>query len=66
MGHARPDVHLRINSGGDGPLYIVEGVVAQHLVIAHMHANGRQACETAEQRRGGRIRRIVSSEIGVN
>jgi hypothetical protein len=64
--HTLPDIHSSVDTRGDGTLDIAQRIVSEHLVISDMHANRGQDSEAAEQRRGMRVRRIVSTEIRFN
>ena len=64
MRHALPDIERGIDVGCDGTLDVLSCVVQQHLVVADMDADRRQASELAIQ--GGRrgVRGYAMAQVG--
>jgi hypothetical protein len=64
MEHHRPDAQLHQHAGGARLLRQAQRIVAQHLVLADMNHQRRQAVQVTEQRRSQRLRRVGAGQVG--
>lgn len=66
VGHSCPHIHVGIDPRSDRSIHVPWRVIQQHLVMAHMDTDGRQAGLAAEKRRGERMSRISCPKIGAD
>jgi len=64
--HALPNIEANVDSRRNRALDKANRVVEQHLVLADMHADRRQACQIAMERRGECISSIVAARPRLN